>query len=45
MARKQVLTLAQLSTYDDLLTDALIDRVRRKQAGGTPRHNWCKHGD
>jgi hypothetical protein len=26
--KKQVLNLAQLSAYDDILTDALIDHVR-----------------
>ena len=29
-AKKDVLTLAQLASYDDLLTDALIDHVRRR---------------
>lgn len=26
-AKKQTLTLAQISSYDDILTDALVDRV------------------
>jgi hypothetical protein len=26
--KKQPLTLAQISTYDDILTDALVDHVR-----------------
>lgn len=26
-AKRQPLTLAQLSTYDDILTDALVDHV------------------
>lgn len=26
-AKKHTLTLAQLSSYDDMLTDALVDRV------------------
>lgn len=30
-AKKHTLTLAQLSSYDDMLTDALVDRVRTNQ--------------
>ena len=31
-AKKDKLTLAQLAAYDDILTDALIDHVRRPAA-------------
>jgi len=37
-AKKQPLNLAQLSSYDDLLTDALIDHVSfaLRPTGATP---------
>lgn len=42
-AKKQALTLAQLSSYDDILTDALVDRVcmRRVQFLGGDKGGTC----
>lgn len=31
MAKKERLTLTQLASYDDILTDALVDHVRIKR--------------
>lgn len=40
-AKKHTLTLAQLSSYDDMLTDALVDRVRTNQV--FPRWKTLQH--
>lgn len=37
-AKKQALSLAQLSSYDDVLTDALVDRVGANSTEGATRN-------
>ena len=37
--KKGGLTLSQLANYDDIITDALVDRVRTMNVGSPPKLN------
>lgn len=41
IAKKDRLTLTQLASYDDILTDTLVDHVRKKQSGNDHDSRPC----
>lgn len=41
IAKKERLTLTQLASYDDILTDTLVDHVRVEDSGNDNHSHIC----